>query len=225
VKKLLERRWIKGKLTLLTGLLPGGKGGGRVEVGSADLQVIRNPANGEFFIPGSSLKGKMRYLLELYYGLAGEEGAPLNYESWQRAGAPEEGRTILKLFGVPGEDLKNEEAEEFAVNRLSFFDLYPIGRKSVEEKSEVRIDRTTGAAYEGALVVKERVSAKTEFELKILLKVYEGDDPQKLIETVKLGLKLLEADYLGGGGSRGYGRVKLNYQITDGEAKGGKVQP
>jgi len=213
VKRLVERRWIEGKLTLLTGLLPGGRGGGKVEVGSVDLQVIRNPATGEFFVPGSSLKGKMRYLLELYYGLAGEEGAPLNYGSWIEAGAPKEGETILKLFGVPGEDMKNEGAKKFAVNRLSFFDLYPVRPGKTEEKSEVRIDRRTGVVLERALVTKERIPPGTEFKLKLLLKVYEGDDPEELIEAVKLGLKLIEADYLGGGGSRGYGRVKVDYRL------------
>ena len=35
-----------------------------------------------------------------------------------------------------------------------------------------------------------------------------------MIDKVKEGLELVEKSYLGGGGSRGSGQVKFNYEIT-----------
>jgi len=47
------------------------------------------------------------------------------------------------------------------------------------------------------------------FKFKLSVKVFEGDNKEELLKLVKQGLKLLELDSLGGSGSRGYGKVKL----------------
>jgi CRISPR/Cas system CSM-associated protein Csm3 (group 7 of RAMP superfamily) len=55
----------------------------------------------------------------------------------------------------------------------------------------------------------ERVPAGAKFEFKMSLKVFEGDSEEKFFNLIKKGLKLLEADSLGGSGSRGYGKIRF----------------
>lgn len=44
------------------------------------------------------------------------------------------------------------------------------------------------------------------------MQIYEGDDAEQLKEVVKEALKMLELNYLGGSGTRGYGRVEIHSQ-------------
>lgn len=227
LKKILE---ISGTLELITGLHIG-IGKDEVKIGGVDSQVIKNPITGEPYIPGSSVKGKMRSLLELYYGVYRPDGQELNYEHYRRLSGEEKkaAKNILKLFGTSGADYKdfeNKSEEEkreigdLAVSRLSFYDLRLTDESRnkwnnildgrAEEKTEVKINRITGTAHGGALNTKERVPAGLEFEFKLMLKVFEGDDEEALVEMVKRGIALIEADSLGGSGSRGYGKVRIN---------------
>ncbi len=228
LKKIVE---ITGTLELLTGLHVGA-GKDEVKIGGVDSPVIKNPLTGEPYIPGSSLKGKMRMLLELAtgsYQFDGKDaGDVLTYSYYkahkndkERLPDPEAAKNILKLFGTSGSDYKeiDEEAKELAITRLSFYDLFltkesrekynEILEKRLEEKTEVKINRITGTAYGGALNTKERIPAGMEFGFRLILKIFDCDDEKALLEMVKRGLKLLEFDSLGGSGSRGYGKVKV----------------
>jgi CRISPR-associated protein Csm3 len=79
-----------------------------------------------------------------------------------------------------------------------------------EVKSEVILDRLTAAATPRQ---KERVLAGAAFDARWDLGLYAvgGNDlhDEKLLELLIAALSLLESDYLGGGGSRGYGRVEI----------------
>jgi len=225
LEKIIE---ITGTLELLTGLHVGA-GKDEVKIGGVDSPVIKNPLTGEPYIPGSSLKGKMRMLLELAtgsYQFDGKNaGDVLSYsyyrENKEKLPDPEAAKNILKLFGTSGSDYKeiDEEAKELAITRLSFYDLLltaesrkkysEILEKRLEEKTEVKINRLTGTAYGGALNTKERIPAGMEFNFRLILKVFDCDDEEALKEMVKRGLKLLELDSLGGSGSRGYGKVRI----------------
>jgi CRISPR-associated protein Csm3 len=72
------------------------------------------------------------------------------------------------------------------------------------------IDRISGVAAHGiGLRQTERIPAGATFEFKLNLKVLSSDDAS-LLETVKIGLKMLTLDSLGGSGSRGYGKIRFN---------------
>ena len=77
-----------------------------------------------------------------------------------------------------------------------------------EAKYENVIDRQKGTAQHPRQT--ERVPAGVRFDFDIRVKVLEDDDEASLLEMVALGIKLVEQDYLGGSGSRGYGRVKFH---------------
>ena len=82
----------------------------------------------------------------------------------------------------------------------------------MEAKSENVIDRIKGTAAHGGLRHMERVKAGVEFNFDIRVKILDKDkDKEENFKSmIKQGLNLVEADYLGGSGSRGYGKVKFS---------------
>jgi len=250
-KRLSDILEIRGELELLTGLHIGA-GKDEVKIGGMDNPVVRNPLNNEPYIPGSSLKGKIRMLLELYYGLFNpENGDVFTYEVYKKvkenldAERLKAAKNILKLFGTSGSDFKDldklppeekEEIKELSSTRISFYDLTltdesrealrsKVGGLMTEEKTEVKINRITGTSFSGALTSKERVPAGTKFEFRLCIKIFDGDDREELLNLVKKGLKLLELDFLGGSGSRGYGKVKfVNLRCVSHLKEGGKEE-
>lgn len=213
---------IKAKLVLETGLHIGA-GDSEMHIGGIDNSVIKHPITQSPYIPGSSLKGKIRTLLEWRSGAV--QNAPLTVKDIIKN--PEEVKNILRLFGISG-DTKNSEQEvaEIGVSRLAFWDcaLDSDWEKAIrddnqlltEAKSENTIDRITSTA--GNPRQTERVPAGAEFDFKLMLRQFEGDKPE-LLELVLKGLKLLELDSLGGSGSRGYGKVKFTKLTVDGNAR------
>jgi len=218
LKEIVE---ITGELELLTGLHIGA-GNDNIEIGGMDNPVVRDPVTKEPYIPGSSIKGKMRMLLELYLGLIHEKGEPLNYETVEAKAKDEvqkkDGINLLRLFGVSGSENEKVKGLSLGITRLSFHDLRltdsskeelkeKVGALMTEEKTEVRVNRITGTGEHPRHT--ERVPAGAKFDFKLTLKLFEGDDEEALLEMVKKGLKLLELDSLGGSGSRGYGKIKF----------------
>ena len=194
-----------------------------MHIGGIDNSVIKHPLTQSPYIPGSSLKGKIRTLLEWRSGAV--QNNPLTLKDVSKN--PEEVKNILRLFGISG-DTKNSEQEvaEIGVSRLAFWDcaLNEDWEKAIrddnqlltEAKSENTIDRITSTA--GNPRQTERVPAGAEFDFKLTLRQFEGDKPE-LLDLVLKGLKLLELDSLGGSGSRGYGKVKFTELTVDGEAR------
>ena len=213
---------IKAKLVLQTGLHIGA-GDSEMHIGGIDNSVIKHPITQSPYIPGSSLKGKIRTLLEWRSGAV--QSGPLTLKDVSKN--PEEVKNILRLFGISG-DTKNSEQEvaEIGVSRLAFWDcaLNEDWEKAIrddnqlltEAKSENTIDRITSTA--GNPRQTERVPAGAEFDFKLMLRQFKGDKPE-LLDLVLKGLKLLELDSLGGSGSRGYGKVKFTELTVDGEAR------
>ncbi len=123
-------------------------------------------------------------------------------------------RNIIKLFG------STDDNGEIGVTRLIIEDSYiseKIREKYVnkeielfEEKMENTIDRYTGKVKKGGVRNIERVVPGVEFESELILRVFEGDDDKEFERLIKLGFELLKRDYLGGSGSRGYGRVEVD---------------
>ncbi|WP_274584115.1 type III-A CRISPR-associated RAMP protein Csm3 [Neisseria leonii] len=224
--KLTNIHILEAALVLQTGLHIGA-GEGEIHIGGIDNSVIKHPVSGEPYIPGSSLKGKIRSLLEWKSGMVQE--TPLGkceYESAQGADKTAV-KHILQLFGISGDSQSETLQQEIGHTRVSFWDC-ALNRDYVkrlrdnnllltEVKSENRINRIAGTAEHPRQT--ERVPAGARFDFKLTVKEFDGDD-KALLDTLLQGLKLLEWDSLGGSGSRGYGKVKfenlrVNNQAVD----------
>ena len=241
---MMKKIQLKGRVIFqfeietLSGLHIGGSDAG-IEIGGVNKIAIRNPWNNQPYIPGSSLKGKMRSLLEKYKGLEQNNSigsgtvihtCGANYKEKD----DKDGKKLEKIieeykkcpvcpvFGLPG------ESKFSTPTRLVVRDIY-LGKKSqkklenahtdlpyTEVKTEVSIDRVTSAANPRTL---ERVPAGASFgdeenPAEIVYSLYTGDNCDLAQDIVRLqsiveGFALLEDDYLGGSGSRGSGKVKM----------------
>ena len=212
---------ITGKIILKSGLRIGA-GDTEMHIGGVDNPIIKHPHTQEPYIPGSSLKGKIRSLLELRSGLMLKtKGAPLSIKDMNRLSdesKKKECKQILRLFGISGAD--SEENSGIGPTRASFSDC-PLdsdwairARRAnwplTEVKSEVRINRIEGVGKDPRFT--ERVPAGAEFKFAITLKQLDAGD-ENLLNLLMEGMKLLELDALGGSGSRGYGRI--HFLFTD----------
>jgi CRISPR-associated protein Csm3 len=206
---------IKGTVEVLTGLHIGGSDD-IMKIGGIDNPVIKT-ANGKPYIPGSSIKGKMRSLLEWKYGLVltnGGKGKPFGSDRLNSLDNKmrEKAEILIKLIGDSCANASADDKVKFGITRISVSDCYLSGGQDnielTEAKYENVIDRRSGTASSPRQ--SERVPAGIKFNFDIRVKILEGDDKNELINMVKEGLNLIEQDYLGGSGSRGYGRVKFS---------------
>jgi CRISPR-associated protein Csm3 len=213
---------LEGEIHCQTGLHIGA-GKGSLEIGGADNPVVKD-AFGIPYIPGSSLRGRLRALLEQTMGLAVPgELVYLSKRKGQEVRIHQSDRAddeICVLFGrnpgrvdrVTGDPLEGATATPA---RLTVFDaplvvdsITPQMRENLDDeltevKSENAVDRITSQANPRTL---ERVPAGARFKFRMVLDILcEEDKP--LVARVAEGLRLLEDDALGGGGSRGNGRV------------------
>jgi CRISPR-associated protein Csm3 len=155
--KLLKIKEYNGRIVLRSGLHIG-SGNMEMHIGGTDSPVIRHPHTLEPYIPGSSLKGKTRSMLELQSGfIAITGGSVINQEHLLKAIDDEmrtSGENILKLFGSSGAEQDKEG--KIGPTRVSFADCYLnkewLGKAKrnrwplTEEKSENCIDRIRGVA-------------------------------------------------------------------------------
>ncbi len=207
--QLVKKYMITGKITCLTGLHIGGTNTA-MGIGGADKLVIRNPLDNKPIIPGSSLKGKMCSLIEIQDG-------DFEISESQRRGRIERKYSPTKdpatpagmLFGVVGDE---QRPSRLIVRDCKYSDendnleFLNLELPFTETKTEVSIDRITSKANPRTF---ERVPAGTIFDLNMVLNVFDDDDEVTLISTLQRAFRLLEDDYLGGQGSRGYGQVKI----------------
>jgi CRISPR-associated protein Csm3 len=189
------------EIELVDGMRIGGAGGG-LEIGGVDpnLMALRDPISGEPYVPGSSLKGKLRSTLEKENGL-GFKGEPC------ACGQPT--CVVCPVFGAHSSDKRS--GVRLTVRDAHFTEDYRKKWKQdplLEVKTENTVNRETGAARNPR--TQERVPAGATFQAELLLKVYEGDDDQKFVSSLKHALKVVEqCDSLGAGGSRGSGRIAI----------------
>lgn len=231
--QLINIHQLTATLELKSGLRIGASEG-EIRIGGVDNQVIRHAHTGQPYIPGSSLKGKVRSLLEWRSGAVRPE--PLGIRDMQ-ARYPQV-RSILQLFGVGGGDqLSEAEAMDLGPTRLAFWDaaLQPdwVGRIQGEDKlltevkTENRIDRIKGVAEHPRQT--ERVPSGARFDFRLSVKQLDIDgDGAELRRTLLAGLRLLELDSLGGSGSRGYGKVKftdMRWGDADIQAEFDRIDP
>lgn len=211
--KLLGKVIIKSNLYVKTGIRIGGPTEG-LKIGGIDNPVIKD-AYGKPYIPGSSLKGKLRSLTEL------KEGKPLDNKSGIHICKSIEEYNqcdVCKIFGVMG--LTSDSV--FLLTRLIVRDTY-LDEESItsemkdnmefpwtEIKTEINIDRRTGTVSRvGGLRNPERVPAGAKFkDCEMIFNIYEEED-KDLLKKLFEAMLWLENDYLGGMGSRGYGKVEF----------------
>ena len=219
--RLKEIKIIKGRIVLKTGLHIGA-GSDEIHIGGIDTPVVKDPLKGWPYIPGSSLKGKIRTLLEW---------AITDVKSGKPFSTNDSEHPIARIFG------NGSVVEEYqgGPTRVSFSDCFLDEDKAkemlnkgalTEEKIEVSIDRIKGTAISPRRV--ERVPAGAEFKFEITYKIYDmGDSGKKDEENLDLllaGMKLLELDALGGSGSRGYGKVEFKgVKIDDKEVNWSQI--
>jgi len=200
---------LKGQIELLSGLHIGG-GDDTMKIGGIDNGVIKDINTDKPYIPGSSLKGKMRSLLEWHIGVVGiGDGGPFHSGLLKDAMFNDDAKknqavNLLKLFGNGKTDENFNEITRISVGDCSLVETDLI---TSEAKYENVIDRQKGTASNPRQT--ERVPAGIKFDYDIRVKILDGDDETELLDMVKKGFELIENDCLGGSGSRGYGRVKF----------------
>ena len=198
---------ITGKIKVLTGLHIGTSGDFSA-IGAVDNIVIRDTVTNKPIIPGSSLKGKMRYLLSR---TKYNDNSILTMPNIKEE-CDKKYDEIKRLFG--------SSEKPITLSRLQFCDMLlrekdygkdiEFDLPYTEIKYENKIDRGTGIANPRQ---QERVPAGSEFDFRLIYNIENTENMEEEVkcdfENILLMFELLEDDYLGGHGTRGYGRVKF----------------
>ncbi|RCK71576.1 MAG: CRISPR-associated RAMP Csm3 [Ignavibacteriae bacterium] len=205
--------FLKGKLITITPLHIGGSKD-KFEIGGVDNPVIKDPVTNYPYIPGSSLKGKLRMLLEY------SEGKVIEKVDKNGKGTgefpPSNDPEITSLFGDSADNSSN------GPTRLIVRDAYPDEKTITmwentnsetlytEYKAENTIDRMTSAANPRFM---ERVHKGSEFDVEFIIQVFsmDSDKGKSNFEKLVKAIRLLEDSTLGGGGSRGSGKVEFKF--------------
>ena len=214
--QLLGKLIIKATLTVETGLHIGGSND-YAPIGAVDSVFVRDTMTHQPIIPGSSLKGKMRTLL----------AKARNGQRMLEAPDKDE-EVVLRLFG-------SAEKGHILLSRLQFADSF-VSQKALsrfsaldtdtylgEVKFENTINRATGVANPRQI---ERVPAGMQFDFRLVYNLEKEADFTQDMDVLRDGFRLLQLDYLGGHGSRGYGRVAFSgFSVTRVDAHTGKAKP
>jgi len=205
ISKLFGKIIIEANLKLLTGLHISSSSDFSA-IGAVDTIVIRDPFSYEPIIPGSSLKGKMRYLL-----------SRITADKPEISDLTDEKNELKRLFGT------SSNTDKTFQSRLQFFDirLTEMSRNKMkrmeldlpftEIKFENSINRLSGEANPRQI---ERVPAGAEFAFKLVYNIENIEELKDDIRLLKEGLDILQMDYIGGHGTRGYGKIAIDsYRI------------
>lgn len=192
---------ITGIIEVKTGMHIGGSSA-FAAIGAVDAPVIKDVRTNLPMIPGSSLKGKMRALLAKEYN-TGFAKKP-----------DEDAPCLLRLFGcAKGRLVKRSRVLVSDMFLLNEVDLRQHGLQSLTEvKFENSINRATAVANPRQI---ERVIRGSLFGLDIMYEAEEENEIQDDISVLAEGLRLVQYDYLGGSGSRGYGKVAFRNLRTE----------
>jgi len=215
--KLTHIQRLSGQIELLSGLHIG-SGNTEIHIGGTDNPVIKNPISQQPYIPGSSIKGKMRSLLEWHLGVVEiTQGQPLSFKHLNdiNNGVKDKAENLIRLFGgAPDSNNNDDLVKKIGPSRLSFWDcsltkdwVEAMEKKNLpltETKMENMIDRIRGVAEHPRNT--ERVPATAKFDFNLTIRIHDNED---FLQTVLQGMRLLELTGLGGSGSRGYGKIKF----------------
>lgn len=212
--KLIKKILIRGSIKSLTGLHIGDRNLG-MEIGGINAAVIRNPQDQLPYIPGSSLKGKLRSQLELLDGEFEKMTKSINH-------GPSKDRRKSRaafLFGNAVNENGNDSSPQRPARvfvRDCFLDKTSIDPNKTDlfytqSKTEVVIDRITSKAMPRSM---ERVPAGARFTMTFVVIVMksEADQEKEILQNLFTALELLQDDYLGGHGSRGSGQISIKLE-------------
>lgn len=199
-----ENYVIKGEIVCKTGLHIGGSND-NIDIGGTDTVVIRDSVSDLPFIPGSSLKGKLRTLLEL----SDKESADSVINNKGKP-STDANAVAAQIFGVSADNTSGFKFPTRIIVRDSFpteesielWDSQEDIVRGTELKWENTLNRIDSSANPRSL---ERIPKGSAFNFEIIFSVYEGDNEN--ISNLLESMALLEDNYLGGSGSRGYGKV------------------
>jgi CRISPR-associated protein Csm3 len=211
--QLMGKVLFQGKINVITGLVIGGSISS-LDIGGIDNPVIKD-SQGFPYIPGSTLKGKMRSLLEqAYYPLRNDDDSSDQkgfFDPRMVIHKFNDGKVddIIKIFGLsdngePGRGIFRDakfDIEHFVKMENDLFSNLELDY--TEDKIENSVDRISARATPRHL---ERVPPGVRFDFEIILNLYSSKD-KDLLKLIFQGLKLLEDDYLGGSGTRGSGKI------------------
>lgn len=214
---LTEYVTFSGELVCLSGLRIGGAGG-QLAIGSVENTLLRNPVTGEPYIPGSSLKGRMRSLLEAqqqnYKWERDRQTGRFNKEPQDDSPCGCGQCLVCRIFG-PYQNTNHKLGPTRLLvrdlpltdeSRLRLADDEKKGVGHIEEKTENMVKRNTGTAVNPR--TSERVWAAA-FRLQLTLRVFEGDNRATLIDAVEKALGNVRNQGIGSSMSRGYGEVDV----------------
>ena len=174
-----------------------------MNIGETDLNVIKSPKTGQPIIPGSTIKGKLRSLLAKLEGSkvdkkdSGLIKTIFGYSKTKKEDGSEENKEYVTRLIVRDAWLANAEELE----------SWEMENPYTENKWENTIIRSKGSAEHPRQL--ERVPQGAEFQYEMILDVYDEDEGKGYLEAIKKAMRLLEDDYLGGSGTRGYGKIKF----------------
>ncbi|MDY5422810.1 type III-A CRISPR-associated RAMP protein Csm3 [Hornefia butyriciproducens] len=195
---MLAKIEITGKIILKSGMHIGSSEA-FAAIGAIDSPVARDPVSGLPYLPGSSLKGKMRSLLAKAYN-----------ENLKIQTRDEDDERIKRLFGCSKNADGNPQSSRLIFSDAILNNMEELKRKGLsvptEAKEENTINPLTAIANPRMI---ERVVKGAVFPLSL---IYNAIDPDTVEEDLSLladGLRLLQYDYIGGHGSRGYGRIAI----------------
>lgn len=195
MEKLVKKIKINTTVKLITGLHIGGSGDS-VEIGGIDNPVIKLATkDNQPYIPGSSLKGKMRCLLEQMAGSAKVGGNSVINNLFGYSETNQPSKIIVR-------DAMLTEKSADALRNNDNLDM-----PYTEAKWENVIHRVNGTAEHPRQT--ERIPAGVSFDVEFIINVWDNDNADDLLNLLKKGINALENDYLGGSGSRGYGQIKF----------------
>ena len=189
--RLTKRCILSIELQILTGIHIGGSKE-IYGIGGIDNPVIKNPLSGEPIIPGSSLKGKLRSLLEL----TGNSMTNLLFGFREHCDTDSKAPTRVIFRDL---ELSRESAE--LLQQTLGYGIF------TEAKAENSIDTRTGRASNPRF--SERVPAGVAFVGEIIINAYNDEDLSPMVNVMKQSFEFLKANYLGGSGTRGYGKVEV----------------
>lgn len=211
MKTILDKIIIKAELKLLTGMHIG-KSNDFAPIGAVDSVIITDPVSKQPIIPGSTLKGKLRTML-----------AKLETEGPSLKKHDDDAEIIKRLFGA-----SNPEIIE---SRLQFYDIFLNNAEELKNKEmdlayteikfENTINRITAVANPRQL---ERVPAGAKFDFKLVYNCEDELDLEEDIKNLAKALKMIQLDYIGGSGTRGYGKIAFsNFSVECAKLKDNEV--
>ena len=226
--KLKKVLLLEGNLVAETGLRIG-TGKASLTIGDIDMTTVKDPKTGLPYIPGSSIKGKLRSTitkmkkdlapLKEYYESKGKSEAQLKELGWKKIQdiwIHDCSKTECEICTVYGSSAENNTR---GPTRIKVFDAPAVGiwkdekinqihnpDELLEIKSENTLDVLTAHSVPRTV---ERVSAGTVFKFKLAFEVYNDEDEKLFTQYVIDPLKVILREGIGSSTSRGYGKLRL----------------